>query len=38
MEDLKKFDDALVAALAAVTNKRFGEISLAHVTLPVCLE
>ena len=37
MEDLERFDDALVAVLAAVTNIRFGEKSLAPVALPVCL-
>ena len=38
MEDLESFFDALVAALAAVTKIRFGENSLAQVTLPVSLE
>ena len=34
MEDLERFDDALVAALVTVTNIRFGENSLAQVALP----
>ena len=37
MEDLGTFDDALVAALAAVTNTRFGENFLVQVELPVRL-
>ena len=38
MENLERFDDALVAALTAVTNIRFGENSLTQVALPVSLE
>ena len=37
MEDLERLDETLVAALAAITNIRFGENILAQVTLPVCL-
>ena len=37
MKNLARFDDVLVAALAAVTNIRFGENSSAQVALPVCL-
>ena len=34
LEDLKRFDNALGAALVVVTNVRFGENSLAQVELP----
>ena len=37
MEDSERFDDALIAALVAVTNIRFGESSLALRALSVCL-
>ena len=38
MKDLKRFDDALVAAMAAVTNTRFRESTLAKVARSVRLE
>ena len=37
MEELERFDDALVVAQAAVTNIKFGKNSFAQVVLPVCL-
>ena len=35
---MERVDDPLVVDLAAVTNKRFGENSLAQVALPIRLE
>ena len=38
IEDFERFNDFLVAALAAVTNARFGKNSLTQVALSVGLE